>query len=777
MDAAAAAEAKRLAEIQAKKDAKAAAIAAAKQAKMEAAAAAEAKRLADLQAKKDAKAAAIAAAKQAKMDAAAARKQGAESKRQEQAAAKATAAAEREALKRSILENKQAEKDTAAKQKQEARSKKQEDALPAEKAEKPAQTEKPPKPAKVPKEDLPARSWVLKTTESEEPEEPKPAEPGFVMKPFPFKETGGYPDEETFAKALEAYWVDDPQVYAIGFANLFADWGDKFYRLTYYFGLRFVLHMRRIARRLRPFFRHAVLFLASFLYIGVFAVKFFITNPLKSLFIQIHDAGREIRRSKPGEGGLKGWRRRYPKAIALVLNTALPIAALLLVLFEIKQITSNTYALQVEFNGQEIGVAANEDIVIQAETQASLHLGGNAAAASLSPMYSLTTATADEFVDVNTLTNNILTSAPGNMTMACGVLVEGKPVAILKNQTDAQAVLTKILEGYKSKMTLGPTDEIGFVEPVETEIGWYPAESDLMMDAAQLETMLTGVKEGKEFVTIGTTYGNMWDIAVAYKTTEDYIKSLNPHLNERTLHDGDQVIVKNEVPYLRVKVVRTETRKVSVPYETEDTPSYNYYQGEIHIRRKGVAGEETVIEKVTYINNQRTGAAEEISRTRTKEPVSELRDIGKKSTRIVVNGETIQINPSAQGFVWPVPALRTITSPYGYRSRGWHSGIDISGSGASGKIIVAAKDGVVEMTQRSGSGYGNQILINHGNGVKTRYAHLLSGSMQVSPGDRVSAGQPIGRVGSTGNSTGPHLHFEVIINGSTQNPTNYVKRP
>ncbi|MDR2647466.1 MAG: M23 family metallopeptidase [Oscillospiraceae bacterium] len=141
-----------------------------------------------------------------------------------------------------------------------------------------------------------------------------------------------------------------------------------------------------------------------------------------------------------------------------------------------------------------------------------------------------------------------------------------------------------------------------------------------------------------------------------------------------------------------------------------------------------------------------------------------------------MNGKTYNINPSAQGFVWPTPTLKQVTSPYGYRRSGFHTGVDISGSGASGKLVVAAKDGRVEMINRSGSGYGNQIVINHGNGVKTRYAHLYSGSISVSVGDSVIAGQPIARVGSTGNSTGPHLHFEVIINGSTQNPMNYLKK-
>jgi murein DD-endopeptidase MepM/ murein hydrolase activator NlpD len=69
-------------------------------------------------------------------------------------------------------------------------------------------------------------------------------------------------------------------------------------------------------------------------------------------------------------------------------------------------------------------------------------------------------------------------------------------------------------------------------------------------------------------------------------------------------------------------------------------------------------------------------------------------------------------------------------------------------------------------------GYGNCILIDHGNGMKTRYAHLSGYNVKV--GDIVTRGEQIGRAGNTGNSTGPHLHFEVIVNGKTKNPINYL---
>ena len=101
--------------------------------------------------------------------------------------------------------------------------------------------------------------------------------------------------------------------------------------------------------------------------------------------------------------------------------------------------------------------------------------------------------------------------------------------------------------------------------------------------------------------------------------------------------------------------------------------------------------------------------------------------------------------------------------------------LTLPGGGSTGAVIVASLDGTVESVRRSNSGYGHCVVINHGGGVKTRYAHCLAGSISVSVGQHVSAGQAIARVGRTGNATGPHLHFEIIINGSTVNPLPYIR--
>jgi murein DD-endopeptidase MepM/ murein hydrolase activator NlpD len=130
-------------------------------------------------------------------------------------------------------------------------------------------------------------------------------------------------------------------------------------------------------------------------------------------------------------------------------------------------------------------------------------------------------------------------------------------------------------------------------------------------------------------------------------------------------------------------------------------------------------------------------------------------------------GSTGTGEPSAAGFIWPVSG--TVVSGYGMRWGRMHEGIDISA--ASGTPIWAAAAGTVIYAGWLG-GYGNLVVVDHGNGLSTAYAH--ASSILVGVGQSVAQGETISLVGSTGNSSGPHLHFEVRVNGSAVDPLLYL---
>ena len=127
-----------------------------------------------------------------------------------------------------------------------------------------------------------------------------------------------------------------------------------------------------------------------------------------------------------------------------------------------------------------------------------------------------------------------------------------------------------------------------------------------------------------------------------------------------------------------------------------------------------------------------------------------------------------------------------MTSDFGPRSSGFHKGIDFTGNPnvSSGyDYILAFDDGVVtgvcntysKTGKVGGTGdMGNYVIIDHGNGLQTLYAHMKAGSLRVSAGQKVKRGQQVGEIGSTGFSTGPHLHFEVRVNGNKVNPAPYL---
>ena len=156
---------------------------------------------------------------------------------------------------------------------------------------------------------------------------------------------------------------------------------------------------------------------------------------------------------------------------------------------------------------------------------------------------------------------------------------------------------------------------------------------------------------------------------------------------------------------------------------------------------------------------------EKISETIMKKEItkSAINEITRKGTKVIPS-------EGSGTFAWPADG-GYISSKQGHRWGKLHKGIDIARPVS--KTITAADHGIVEFADNAG-GYGNKVTINHNNGYKTDYAHL--DSIEVKEGQMIEKGMKIGRMGTTGNSTGIHLHFEIYKNGVLANPLDYISQ-
>lgn len=223
-----------------------------------------------------------------------------------------------------------------------------------------------------------------------------------------------------------------------------------------------------------------------------------------------------------------------------------------------------------------------------------------------------------------------------------------------------------------------------------------------------------------------------------------------------------ETFLKSSSELLAVQTVSTVTVTEDVAFKTVKTSSNKYTVGTTIVTKKGVKGSAQVTYKVSTYNGKVTKKTKIASKVITK-PSAQYVIVGTK--RVIAADK----NGTAP-MVWPVKRVeRSYVSSYVGDGRG-HKGMDIAAP--KGTPIYAAESGVVIASGWSSSGYGYRVIIQHKNGLETLYAHCSA--LYVKVGDGVAAGETIAAVGTTGRSTGNHLHFEVHKNGVFQNPANYI---
>ena len=260
---------------------------------------------------------------------------------------------------------------------------------------------------------------------------------------------------------------------------------------------------------------------------------------------------------------------------------------------------------------------------------------------------------------------------------------------------------------------------------------------------------------------------NLWDIGVTYGMNLAKIVEYNPFLGAREEKDymiwpKEVLLMKPANPVYDVVVKLQNTALEPVPFETIKIEDKNLITSQRIILKEGIEGEKNVVYDIVMENGYAT-SIEAIQETILKEPVSAEVKVGTKRTLSYGGGNNYGVTTGR------------LTSGYGYRThpisgvKTFHNGIDIAAPTGTG-VYAYASGTVISVSQNNT--LGKSIAIDHGNGLVTRYLHLSK--FNVNKGDKVGTGDRIGSVGNTGYSTGSNLQFEVLKNGSYQNPWNYI---
>lgn len=326
--------------------------------------------------------------------------------------------------------------------------------------------------------------------------------------------------------------------------------------------------------------------------------------------------------------------------------------------------------------------------------------------------------------------------------------------------TPYEGALEELLDQLQKAASDEDTISCEFAEDVEIRQEYVPTSE--IMNLGYIAELLYSTKTAE--VTYEVKKGDTWSqIAAKNDMTSAELLALNPGYNINKLQIGEVLTLSASVPYLTMTVVKQERYLDDVSYNIEYTDSADLYQGDYKVTSKGEYGKADVMAKATYVNGEETERTI-LSSVTLKEPVTEYRLRGTK------------VRPTwmpTGSFRWPTSGR--ISSYFGGRkSPGGigstnHKGIDIAVP--RGTPIYAADGGTVTYSGWM-SGYGYLVQIDHGNGFVTYYGH--NSKLLVSVGQHVYKGQQIARMGSTGNSTGNHCHFEVRYNGVRRNPLNYL---
>ena len=414
---------------------------------------------------------------------------------------------------------------------------------------------------------------------------------------------------------------------------------------------------------------------------------------------------------------------------------------------------SREYALQVMLGEEPIGVIEDYTVLQNADKIIVNKLVTTGDQSwSLDSDVKLVPAKNEEKVSARQLANNILSASDEDIVEATGMYVNGEFIGAVKDATKLNAALAQLKAPYENG---ADNRVVSFVQPVSVLDGIFFA--DTVKPDDELANLVGSEVSGAKYYTVSSGEAP-YTIAKKNGITYNELLALNGVTEFKSLFAGDVLKVGASVPFLQVQYTETATRQVEIPYSRKTEKNNSMTLGTTKVSQKGEKGlKEELVESV-YVDGilQKETV---IQSTVLKEPVTEITQQGT-----VWNGTVIQGGNGR--LVWPTGGGRVSRGFVGQYPA--HNGVDIAGP--VGTHIYAADSGVVTKALYTNVGYGIYCIIEHG-GYQTLYGHCSR--LLVSVGQQVQQGQLIAYMGSTGNSTGPHLHFEVKRGNTRYNPYNW----
>jgi len=345
------------------------------------------------------------------------------------------------------------------------------------------------------------------------------------------------------------------------------------------------------------------------------------------------------------------------------------------------------------------------------------------------------------------------------LTGAVALKINGEPLLVVEDEKAARQVLQQVKEAYTPSFKGVAGLQVVFEEKVLLVPREVEPDQVTGVDEA-VRMMLEGTKKIEQHVVVSGE--SLWTISRANKLTMEELRAANPQLRSDRLRIGQQINLLKANPLVNVSVSYQRTVLEAIPAPVRMQTDANLWRGQERVLARGRAGEKEVVYNIA----ERNGI--QISRDVLSEKI-----MVQPETRVVSRG-TRQMIASREGMGtgklgWPTRGR--ITSPFGLRRGGFHTGLDLAGD--TGDPVFASETGRVTFAGWLGN-YGRRVVICHGNGLSTSYSHLSRYKVEV--GEQVKKGDLIALIGNTGRSTGPHLHFEVIIEGNFRNPINFLSR-